>query len=66
MSHPKIVPIKNGVAAVGEGWAVFGPTEAVARERYLEAERQKRIIRTRAAATAPQPHASQLPTAPQA
>jgi hypothetical protein len=64
--QPRIVPIKNGFAAVGDGWAVFGPTEKVAQERYEAAERQHEVIRSRVVPNEPKPPASQSLTAAQA
>lgn len=34
----RLTPIKDGWAAVGHGWAVFGETRGEALERYRDAE----------------------------
>lgn len=45
--EPQITQIKNGWAAVGDGWAVFGRSPEEARVRFADAERQHAIIRSR-------------------
>ena len=49
--EPRIEPIKNGVAAVGEGWAVVAADESAARDRFAEALRAHADIEAR-----PDPH----------
>jgi hypothetical protein len=41
--------VREGWAAIGEGWAVFAPTEDEAKERFAEAERKHREIDAREA-----------------
>lgn len=42
-----LVPIKNGWAARGEGWAVHGRTPEEARQKFYEAEERHREIDAR-------------------
>lgn len=44
---PKLVRVRVGWAAVGPGWAVFGPTSDEALERYRDADRKHQEIRQR-------------------
>ncbi len=47
MQEPQLVEIKDGWAALGEGWAVFGKTPEDALERYLAADEKHAEIRAR-------------------
>lgn len=40
MEQPRLMKIKSGWAAVGQGWAVHGLTEEDARREFAEAERR--------------------------
>lgn len=68
-TSPLVTKIKNGWAAVGHGWAVFGPSRDEALERYAEAERKHQELRERDAtasgASASVQLASQSPNAAQ-
>jgi hypothetical protein len=44
--------VKGGWAAIGDGWAVFAPTEDEAKERFAEAERKHQEIDGRVPAPA--------------
>jgi hypothetical protein len=46
-STPHITRIKNGWAAVGHGWAVFGASREEALGRYAEAETKHAELRQR-------------------
>lgn len=46
----RLEQVKGGWAALGEGWAVFAPTQDEAAERFAEAERKHREIDERASA----------------
>lgn len=41
--------VREGWAAIGDGWAVFAPTEDEAKDRFAEAERKHREIDAREA-----------------
>lgn len=41
---PRLVEVKNGWAAVGDYWAVFGDTEDVATTKFREAEQKHEEI----------------------
>ena len=44
--EPKLTKIKNGWAAVGDSWAVFGATQEEALKKFADAEeRHKEIAR---------------------
>jgi hypothetical protein len=47
MAEPKLVPIRTGWAALGDGWAVHAPSQEEARRRFEEAERRHREIEAR-------------------
>jgi len=47
MTEPVLVPIKNGWAARGGGWAVHAPTEDEARRKFTEADQRHREIEAR-------------------
>jgi endonuclease YncB( thermonuclease family) len=49
----RLVPVKEGWAAVGDGWAVFAPSRSEASQRYQEAERKHREIEARGEASHP-------------
>jgi hypothetical protein len=40
----RLMQVKNGWAALGDGWAVFAPTEEEAVRRFTEAEHKHREI----------------------
>ncbi len=63
--EPKIKQIKNGWAALGDGWAVFGRDPDDARAKFADAERQHAVIRSRVVPTAPQPPSSRSLTVAQ-
>ncbi len=44
---PVLAPIKNGWAALGDGWAVHGRTQEEALENYHKAEERHREIDAR-------------------
>lgn len=46
----RLEQVKGGWAAIGDGWAVFAPTEDEATERFTEAERKHREIDERSSA----------------
>ena len=48
MQEPRLVEIKDGWAALGDGWAVFGKTPDDARERYVAADEKHAELRARA------------------
>ena len=60
--EPRITPIKNGYAALGDGWAVFGRDPEDARARFVEAERQHAAIRSRGVPNELQPQRELSPT----
>jgi hypothetical protein len=43
----RLEPVKGGWAALGDGWAVFAPTEDEAAQRFAEAERKHQEIDAR-------------------
>ena len=45
--EPTLAPIKNGWAALGNGWAVHGSTREEALENYHKAEERHREIDSR-------------------
>jgi hypothetical protein len=45
--EPVLAPIKNGWAALGDGWAVHGHTREEALENYRRAEERHREIDAR-------------------
>ena len=45
--EPKLVEVKNGWAAVGDYWAVFGNTEEDAVSKFREAEQKHEEISKR-------------------
>ncbi len=45
--EPILVPIKNGWAALGEGWAVHGRTQEEAIQKFREAEQRHQEIDAR-------------------
>jgi len=45
--EPVLAPIKNGWAALGDGWAVHGRTQEEALENYHKAEERHREIDAR-------------------
>ncbi len=45
--EPVLVPIKNGWAALGDGWAVHGHTREEALENFRKAEEKHREIDAR-------------------
>ncbi len=47
MEQPRLMKIKNGWAAVGDGWAVHGVTERDALEKFEQAERRHAEIHKR-------------------
>ena len=47
MQEPRLVEIKDGWAALGEGWAVFGATPDDALERYVAADEKHAELRAR-------------------
>lgn len=47
MQEPRLVEIKDGWAALGEGWAVFGETPDDARKRYVAADEKHAELRAR-------------------
>jgi len=47
MQEPQLVEIKDGWAALGEGWAVFGKTPDDALERYAAADEKHAELRAR-------------------
>lgn len=47
MQEPRLVEIKDGWAALGEGWAVFGKTPDDARQRYVAADEKHAELRAR-------------------
>lgn len=47
MQDPKLVEIKDGWAALGDGWAVFGATPDDARQRYVAADEKHAELRAR-------------------
>lgn len=47
MQEPQLVEIKDGWAALGEGWAVFGKTREDALERYVSADEKHAELRAR-------------------
>jgi len=51
--QPRFQEIKNGWAAVGDGWAVHASTKEDALRQYEEAERRHREIDKRPLPTAP-------------
>ena len=48
MEQPRIEQIKNGWAALGNGWAVFGTTKEEALAKFREAEERHKLIAARA------------------
>ena len=62
ITAPHLTPIKNGWAAVGHGWAVFGRSRDEALDRYQEAERKHDELRARgdSANTPKEPSAQSL------
>ena len=62
--EPRLVPVKEGWAAVGDGWAIFAPSRADAGRRFEEAQRKHREIESRA--DAPMLPRSKAATRPQA
>jgi hypothetical protein len=48
----RLVQVKGGWAAIGDGWAVFAPTKEEAAQRFAEAERKHREIDERSSAPA--------------
>lgn len=44
MEQPRIERIKNGWAAIGNGWAVHGATQEEALEKFRQAEQRHRKI----------------------
>ena len=49
MREPRLVEVKDGWAALGDGWAVFGPTPADARRLFGAAEDKHAELRARTA-----------------
>lgn len=47
VQQPRMVPVKVGWAAVGDGWAVFAPSRSDAERRYREAEEKHLEIEMR-------------------
>ncbi len=47
VKEPKLAPIKNGWAALGDGWAVHGHTPEEAIQKFHEAEQLHREIDAR-------------------
>lgn len=47
MEQPRLMKIKNGWAAIGDGWAVHAPTKEAALVKYKEAERHHAEIEAR-------------------
>jgi hypothetical protein len=47
MREPRLVPIKSGWAAVGDGWAVHGTTQEEARQLFEAAEKKHQEIDAR-------------------
>lgn len=45
--EPKLVPIKNGWAAVADYWAVFGATKEEAIEKFRAGEKLRKEIASR-------------------
>lgn len=45
--QPKLQQIKNGWAAIGQGWAVHAPTQEEALRKFEEAERKHQEIAAR-------------------
>jgi hypothetical protein len=45
--EPRLVPVKEGWAAVGDGWAVVGATRDEARKRFSAAEKKHAELRAR-------------------
>lgn len=45
--EPRLVPVKQGWAAVGDGWAVVGATRDEARKRFNAAEERHAELRAR-------------------
>ena len=46
----RLEQVKGGWAAIGDGWAVFAPTEDEATKRFTEAEHKHREIDERSTA----------------
>lgn len=46
MSEPILEPVKNGWAALGDGWAVHGRTQEEALERFRRAQLRHSEIET--------------------
>lgn len=49
MGEPRLVEVKDGWAALGDGWAVFGRTPADARKLFGAAEDKHAELRARTA-----------------
>lgn len=47
MQEPRLVEIKDGWAALGEGWAVFGKTPDDVLKRYVAAAEKHAELRAR-------------------
>ena len=52
MTKDKLLPIKGGWAAVGQGWAVFGESKDEAISNFESAERKHREISKRISSAA--------------
>jgi len=61
MQEPRLVEIKDGWAALGDGWAVFGKTPDDARERYVAADEKHAELRARAVESLDHPSADRRP-----